>query len=82
MMKKIPMPAQFDGAKFAARYSLTPEDFFCAYGELHFPDSLPDQPVTEAPDPPGPSIMERIDALPGSVNSQVKDILRALAKGR
>ncbi len=84
-MKKFPKPAQFDGAKFAARYGLDAiaGDFFVdGEGMLNVPDSVPDNPVFEAPDPRGPSITEKINALPGNVNSQVKEILLELAKGR
>ncbi len=55
------MPAQFSGAKFAARYGLnngpTIFDFFVdGDGLLHFPDHIPDEPFFEVPDPPKPII--------------------------
>jgi len=55
-VKKILIPANFSGTKFAARYSLAEADFFTQHDALgalwlHFPDSLPDSPVLETNDP-------------------------------
>lgn len=52
-MKSYPMPAQFDGAKFAARYGLDPfkKEFWSDSTNLYVPDNLPDDPpIFEAPD--------------------------------
>jgi len=54
-MKTHVMPAQFDGEKFGARYSLSTRDgsfFVGGDGLLHYPDSLPDEPIFDPPDPP------------------------------
>lgn len=50
-MKTYPLPAQFDGAKFATRYSLTPFDYFIEDGLLYVPENLPDDPpIFDVPD--------------------------------
>lgn len=51
-MKTYPMPAQFDGDKFADRYHLNTlqGDFFSDGTLLHVPDNLPDDPpIFEGP---------------------------------
>lgn len=66
-MKKYPVIANFDGAKFAARYGLSSmrgEFFIDADGQLNVPDTLPDTPpVQEVCDPPKPPIAARLDSV-------------------
>lgn len=53
-MKTYPAPANFSGAKLAARYGLNSmKDFWVSNGLIYVPDGLPDDPpIFEAPDPP------------------------------
>ncbi len=54
-MKTYPMPKDFSGTKFAARYGLDPlkPDFWSDGKLLYVPDNLPDDPpIFEPPDPP------------------------------
>jgi len=54
-MKTHILPLQFDGLKFSSRYSLSPTDgsfFVGGDGLLHYPDSLPDEPIFDLPDSP------------------------------
>jgi hypothetical protein len=84
-MKSYPMPSAFDGAKFERRYGLSAirGDFWSDGKNLIVPDNLPDDPpIFEAPDPPGPSITDKVNSLPGNVSSAIKEILLLLAKGR
>ena len=83
-MKAYLMPAEFDGGKFAARYGLdSMKDFWIIGGLLYVPETLPDDPpIFEAPDPPKPSVMSRIESLPGNINAELKQILLDLARGR
>jgi hypothetical protein len=78
-MKTYPMPAQFDGAKFALRYGLHPgptdPDFWSAGGFLHVPEDLPDDPpIFEAPNPPQPQgeLVWESSEVPGSVRLVAK----------
>ena len=72
-MKKYPMPKQFSGSKFAARYNLSatlPAEFWSDGQFLYVPDSLPDDPpIFEAPDPPIPQGVLKWEAseIPGAV---------------
>jgi hypothetical protein len=79
-MKSIPLPSNFDGAKFASRYSLGRDDFFVSEGRLYFPDALPTAPVTETTDvpPPNPKPTAAIEALKAdtATATQVRDILK------
>lgn len=55
-MKTFPVnPETFDGGKFAARYGLTPFSFWIVNSEegtiLYAPDSVPDSPIFDLPDP-------------------------------
>lgn len=58
-MKIYPVPFNFSGSKFAARYGLSTTDgsfFVGGDGLLHVPDNLPDDPpIFDAPDPVLPS---------------------------
>lgn len=52
-MKKYPLPAQFSGTKFAARYGISSlaGDFWSDGVWIYVPDNLPDDPpIFEAPD--------------------------------
>ncbi len=54
-MKTYPMPKDFSGTKFAARYGLDPlkPDFWSDGKLLYVPNTLPDDPpIFESPDPP------------------------------
>ncbi len=53
MTKNYPVPAAFDGAKFARRYGLNVmTDFWISGDRLFVPDGLPDDPpIFEPPDP-------------------------------
>ena len=86
MMKVYPISGiPFDGGKFAVRYNLNAfrGDFWVAEGFIHVPDGLPnDPPIFEPPDPPGPTIISQINALPGTVPIALKDVLKRLANGR
>lgn len=71
-MKTHILPAQFDGAKFAARYSLNSlvGDFFVDGDNLlHYPDLVPDEPIFDPPDPPQPqgTLSWENSAVPGSL---------------
>lgn len=71
-MKHIQIdPAQFSGEKFAIRYGLDSfrGDFSINGNILNYPDSLPDSPIIEPPDPPIPQGKLRWEAgpLPGTV---------------
>lgn len=81
-MKSYPMPVQFDGAKFAARYSLNSLKDFWSDGQfIYVPDNLPDDPpIFEAPNAPGPTLVSKVQAL--TVAQNLKDVLLELAKGR
>ena len=83
------IPQNFSGAKFAARYGLNPfvipPDFWLIKDQLYVKPGiqLPDDPpIFEPPDPPGPTIISQIDALPGTVPIALKDVLKRLANGR
>ena len=85
-MKVYPKPAQFDGHKFELRYGLSAiqGDFYDdGEGFLHVLKTLSDDPpIFEPPDPPRPTIISQIDALPGAVSIALKDVLKRLANGR
>jgi hypothetical protein len=64
------IPNNFSGAKFSTRYSLQaigPQpDFWVISGELFMREGivLPDDPpIFEPPDPPRPSVRERLDLV-------------------
>ena len=78
-MKSYPMPANFDGAKFAARYGLNAlsRDFYIEAGSLFVPDSLPDSPVFEAPDSPTVRLQKLSEALADDAGPQ-SNLLRAV----
>lgn len=83
-MKSYPKPKEFSGSKFALRYGLDPmKDFWADEKFIYVPDNLPDDPpIFEPPDPPGPTITSRINALSTGVSPQLKEILLELARGR
>lgn len=63
-------PTQFDGEKFAARYSLDFSEFRLVGTTLHYPDSLPDS----AADPGG-------DDAPDSAPTRPDDAFTAIGAG-
>jgi hypothetical protein len=80
MMKTYPMPANFDGAKFAARYGLNAlaRDFWCDGLNLHVPDNLPDDPpIFEAPDS-RPVVLRKIAAALAEDEKSESKLMRAL----
>lgn len=73
-MKSYPVIANFDGAKFAARYGLDSfrGDFFVSKGQLFVPDKLPDDPPIQEPCDPvvvKPTIEERLAKLESAVTT-------------
>lgn len=80
-MRKVPVIANFDGVKFAARYGLSAmrgEFFIDADGMLNFPDSVIANPILETVDPPKPAVATRLDGaktLPDLI-AVLKDVLK------
>ena len=50
-MKHFIVTTPFDGAKFATRYNLAIDAFSMNGNVLTYPDSLPDVPIIDPPDP-------------------------------
>lgn len=77
-MKQYPLPALFDGKKFATRYGLQaepPADFWVHNNVIFVPDNLPDDPpIFEAPDPPQPKgeLVWEPSEVPGSLRLVAK----------
>ncbi len=78
-MKTYPKPVAFDGAKFAARYGISPQSDFWITGDLIFvPDNLVDDPpIFEAPDSPAVVLRKLAAALADDTVPQSK-LMRAL----
>lgn len=88
-MKRVKLPEQFDGGKFAARYGLTPGSMeFHAREEggknyLYYPDTLPDPDkitldICDPPPPKPEAVIGRIlsgKAGSGDVEAYVKWLL-------
>lgn len=63
-MREYHLPLSgFDGAKFSQRYGLASFDFWVRGNSIFVPDNLPDPPIFEPPDPPGPSKRARLDGV-------------------
>ena len=64
-MRTYPLPISWSALKFAARYQLnTHVDFYVAGDNLVvFPKLQDDPPIFDLPDPPGPLIKDRLDAV-------------------
>jgi hypothetical protein len=74
-LKRIPLPANFDGEKFVARYGISSKDIIARQNdkgqwELHCPDSVPDVPVFDTP-----------DAAPAKPAAEIAKILADTASG-
>lgn len=71
-MKTHPLPDNFSGAKFALRYGLDAmKDFHAVGGVLFYPDTLPDEPIFEPPDPPVDKMAGLKLALDAAINPPV-----------
>jgi hypothetical protein len=83
MEKSYPMPKDFSGRKFAARYGLDTlnGDFWADDQFLYIRDgiTLPDDPpIFETPDPPKPATSVRLDGVTDlpSLIIILKEVLR------
>ena len=89
--KNYPLPTQFDGGKFAARYKLDPMrgDFSVSDGMLHVVDTVPDDPpIFDPPDLVPQRALDLADlktkidlvATTPAIPQPLKDVLIALKK--
>lgn len=80
MPQPWPIPAEFNGAKFATRYALTHNDFFVASGLLSLrpPTTIPDDPpIFDLNDTP--IFVSREEAKRSMSETREGQVIRALA---
>ena len=80
MPQPWPIPTTFDGEKFAARYGLTPSQFYVIAGLLSLipPATIPDDPpILDIAD--APVLVARREAKKSATQTREGQVIRALA---